>query len=199
MDPVVPLAGLANYQEVLDLNRGTLERLPMPLLEQVEVEIHQEVTPTEMEVVTMVPKEEEEEIEIMTEVRPPQEQPQEEQVQVEEGPLAPNVLMVLEVRRAPPAPLAPQALQALLKVVVVTSFLNMEHIDQASMTFLMLKEGCLKIISTFNEKTDKRIVLKQERPRSLQRSKHLTPRSSVGLSELRIIKKKKCLIDIVNS
>ena len=188
MDPVVPLAGLANYQEVLDLNRGTLERLPMPLLEQVEVEILQEVTRTAMEVVTQVPKEEEE-IEIMTEVRPPQEQlVEEEQVQVEEGPLAPNVLMVLEVHRAPQAP---QALQALLKVVVVTSFLNMEHIDQASMTFLMLKEGCLRIISTFKEKTDKRIVLKQERQRSLQPNKHLTPRSSVGLSELRIIKKKK--------
>ena len=188
MDPVVPLAGLANYQEVLDLNRGTLERLPMPPLEQVEVEILQVMTPTEMEVVTMVPKEEEE-IEIMTEVRPPQEQPvEEEQV---EGPLAPNVLMVLEAHRAPRALQAPRGRQALLKVVVVTSFLNMEHIDQASMTFLMLKEGCLRITSTFKEKTDKRIVLKQERQRSLQPNKHLTPRSSVGLSELRIIKKKK--------
>merc|ERR1712077_17034 len=104
--------------------------------------------------------------------------------------------MVLE---APPAPLAPQGPQALLKVVVVTSFPNMEHIDQASMTFLMLKEGCLRITSTFKEKTDKRIVLKQERQRSLQPNKHLTPRSSVGISELRIIKRRKCLIDIVNS
>merc|ERR1712020_131095 len=101
--------------------------------------------------------------------------------------------MVLEVLQAPQGP------QALLKVVVVMSFLNMEHIDQASMTFLMLKEGCLRIPSTFNDKTDKRIVLKQERQRSLQPNKHLTPRSSVGISELRIIKRRKCLIDIVNS
>ena len=145
MDPVVPLAGLANYQEVLDLNRGTLERLPMPLLEQVEVEIHQEVTPTEMEVVTMVPKEEEEEIEIMTEVRPPQEPPVEEE-QVEEDHLAPNVLMVLEAHRAPRAHQAPQGRRVLLLAELVMMYLNMEHIDQTSMTFLMLREECLKII-----------------------------------------------------
>ena len=114
MDPVVPLAGLANYQEVLDLNRGTLERLPMPPLEQVEVEILQAMTPTEMEVVTMVPKEEEEEIEIMTEVRPPQEQPvEEEQVEGHLAPhhLGPHVLMVLEARRAPQVHQAPQGRQ----------------------------------------------------------------------------------------
>ena len=181
--------------KILTYGNGQME--DGPVLE-VEVEIHQEVTPTEMEVVTMVPKEEEEEIEIMTEVRPPQEQLV-EQVQVEEGPLAPNVLMVLEAHRVPRALQAPRGRQALLKVVVVTSFLNMEHIDQASMTFLMLKEGCLRIISTFKEKTDKRIVLKQERQRSLQPNKHLTPRSSVGISELRIIKRKRCLIDIVSS
>ena len=144
LDPVAPLAGLANYQEVLGLNRGTLEGLPMPPLEQVEVEILQVMTPTEMEVVTMVPKEEEEEIEIMTEVRPPQEQPvEEEQV---EGPLAPNVLMVLEAHRAPRAHQAPQGRRVLLLAELVMMYLNMEHIDQTSMTFLMLREECLKII-----------------------------------------------------
>ena len=85
----------------------------------------------------LVLEEEEEQIEILTEVHPPQEQQL-------EAHLGPDALMVLEARQARQGP---QVRQVLLQaeLVMISTHLNMEHTDQTSTSFLMLKEECLKI------------------------------------------------------